>query len=120
MPNPSTNSERAVQNRIIKLLHKYNGYEYIGNLRDTENTNIREDILRTFLMERQELTSAQATEAIRRLNRPDAGRIPIIALTANAFNEDVMHSLQSGLNAHLSKPVEPELLYKTLSGFLAR
>ena len=67
MPDPSTNSERAVQNRIIKLLHNYNGYEYIGNLKDSENTNIREDILRTFLMERQELTSAQATEAIRKL-----------------------------------------------------
>ena len=71
-------------------------------------------------MRMPEMDGLQATEAIRRLNRPDAGRIPIIALTANAFNEDVMHSLQSGLNAHLSKPVEPELLYKTLSGFLAR
>ena len=59
--------ERAVQNRIIRLLQKYNGYEYIGNLKDTENTNIREDVLRKFLMERQELTSVQATEAIRKL-----------------------------------------------------
>ena len=48
------------------------------------------------------------------LDRPDAGRIPIIALTANAFSEDVANSLQSGLNAHLSKPVEPEHLYPTL------
>ncbi len=61
------NPERAVQNRIIRLLQKYNGYEYIGNLKDTENTNIREDVLRKFLMERQELTSVQATEAIRKL-----------------------------------------------------
>ena len=67
MNNPSTNSERAVQNRVIKLLCDKNGYEYIGNLKDTENTNIREDILRAFLIERQELTSAQATEAIRKL-----------------------------------------------------
>lgn len=67
MPDPSTNSERAVQNRVIKLLCDKNGYEYIGNLKDVENGNIREDILRTFLMERQELTSAQATEAIRKL-----------------------------------------------------
>ena len=64
---PSTNTERAVQNRIIRLLQEYNGYEYIGNLKDTENTNIREDVLRKFLMERQELTSVQATEAIRKL-----------------------------------------------------
>ncbi|MBO4683817.1 MAG: response regulator, partial [Desulfovibrio sp.] len=71
-------------------------------------------------MRMPEMDGLQATEAIRGLKRDDAGRIPIIALTANAFNEDVMHSLQSGLNAHLSKPVEPEMLYKTLSAFLSR
>ena len=57
----------------------------------------------------------QATEAIRALNRPDAKTIPIIALTANAFDEDVQRSLQAGMNAHLSKPVEPEKLYETLA-----
>lgn len=67
MITPSTNTERAVQNRIIKLLCEKNGYEYIGNLKDVENGNIREEILRQFLEERQELTSAQATEAIRKL-----------------------------------------------------
>ena len=48
------------------------------------------------------------------MNRADAKTIPIIALTANAFDEDVQHSMQAGLNAHLSKPVEPETLYQTL------
>ncbi len=56
----------------------------------------------------------EATEAIRRLERPDAKKIPIIALTANAFDEDVQRSLQAGMNAHLSKPVEPDHLYQTL------
>ncbi len=56
----------------------------------------------------------EATAAIRALDRPDAKRIPIIALTANAFDEDVQHSLQAGMNAPLSKPVEPNLLYQTL------
>ena len=56
----------------------------------------------------------QATEAIRALDRPDAKTIPIIAMTANAFDEDVQRSLQAGMNAHLSKPVEPERLYETL------
>lgn len=55
-----------------------------------------------------------ATEAIRALNRPDAKTVPIIAMTANAFDEDVQRSLQAGMNAHLSKPVEPERLYETL------
>ena len=40
--------------------------------------------------------------------------IPIIALTANAFDEDVQRSMQAGLNAHLSKPVEPDALFDTL------
>ena len=57
----------------------------------------------------------EATRAIRALDRPDAKSIPIIAMTANAFDEDVQQSLQSGMDAHLSKPVEPEYLYETLS-----
>ena len=56
----------------------------------------------------------EATVAIRALEREDAKRIPIIALTANAFDEDVQRSLQAGMNAHLSKPVEPDHLYQTL------
>ncbi len=55
-----------------------------------------------------------ATRAIRELDRPDAKQIPIIAMTANAFDEDVQRSLQAGMTAHLSKPVEPERLYETL------
>ena len=56
----------------------------------------------------------EATEAIRALTRPDAKTIPIIALTANAFDEDVQRSLQAGMNAHLTKPVEPDHLYQTI------
>ena len=61
-----------------------------------------------------EMDGLEATTAIRALDRPDAKTIPIIALTANAFDEDVQRSLQVGMNAHLSKPVEPERLYQTL------
>ncbi|MBR1796440.1 MAG: response regulator [Clostridiales bacterium] len=61
-----------------------------------------------------EMDGLEATAAIRALDRPDAKKIPIIALTANAFDEDVQRSLQVGMNAHLSKPVEPEHLYQTL------
>ena len=56
-----------------------------------------------------------ATRTIRELDRPDAKTIPIIAMTADVFEEDVEHCLQVGMNAHLAKPVEPEKLYGTLS-----
>ena len=46
----------------------------------------------------------ESTRVIRSMERSDAGTIPIIALTANAFDDDVQRSLQAGLNAHLSKP----------------
>ncbi len=59
-----------------------------------------------------------AAKTIRATDRPDAKKIPIIALTANAFDEDVQRSMQAGLNAHLSKPVEPEALFSTLESLL--
>ena len=61
-----------------------------------------------------------ATRAIRALNRPDAKEVPILALTANAFEEDVKASLDAGMNAHLSKPAEPELLYAAIREQIAR
>ncbi len=65
-------------------------------------------------MRMPEMDGITATGVIRKMGRPDSGTIPIIALTANAFDEDVERSLQAGLNAHLTKPVEPELLFDTL------
>ena len=60
-----------------------------------------------------------ATREIRRLDRPDATRIPIIALTANAFEEDVKTCLQAGMDAHLSKPVDIEQLKALLGRMLS-
>ncbi len=60
-----------------------------------------------------------ATRAIRALDRDDAGKIPIIAMTANVFDEDVERSLQAGMNAHLSKPIEPEILYAAMARLIA-
>jgi signal transduction histidine kinase/ActR/RegA family two-component response regulator len=65
-----------------------------------------------------EMDGLEATRRIRAMNRRDAKSIPIIALTANAFDEDVKRSMQAGLNAHLSKPVEPTILFETLEGLL--
>ena len=65
-------------------------------------------------MRMPEMDGLSATKAIRALDREDAGSIPIIALTANAFDEDVERSLKAGLNAHLSKPVNSDVLLRTL------
>lgn len=59
-----------------------------------------------------------ATEAIRLTDREDAKVIPIIAMTANAFDEDVQRSLQAGMDAHLTKPVDAVLLIETLEKFI--
>ncbi|MBR1842178.1 MAG: response regulator [Oscillospiraceae bacterium] len=61
-----------------------------------------------------EMDGLEATAAIRALPRKDAKTVPIIAMTANAFDEDVQLSLQAGMNAHLSKPIEPDKIYSTL------
>ena len=56
----------------------------------------------------------EATKAIRRSSHELAKTIPIIAMTANAFSEDIQHSLAAGMNAHISKPVEMKVLKKTV------
>ena len=56
----------------------------------------------------------EATKAIRRSSHELAKKIPIIAMTANAFSEDIQHSLAAGMNAHVSKPVEMRVLEKTI------
>ena len=69
-------------------------------------------------MRMPEMDGLEATRRIRAMDREDAKTIPIIALTANAFDEDVQRSMQAGLNAHLSKPVQPEVLYETLESLI--
>ena len=56
----------------------------------------------------------EATRQIRALDRPDAGKVPIIAVTANAFEEDVRASMEAGMNAHLPKPADIDMLCATL------
>ena len=57
----------------------------------------------------------QATEAIRKLENPLLANIPIIALSANAFESDKRMSIESGMNAHLTKPMDVPLLLETIS-----
>ena len=97
--------------RGVKVEHAEN-----GKLAVEMFENSKADYYDAILMDVRmpEMDGLEATKAIRALNRPDAKTIPIIAMTANAFDEDVQRSLQAGMNAHLSKPVEADHLYKTL------
>lgn len=60
----------------------------------------------------------ESARAIRSSSHPQAETIPIIAMTANAFDEDVAAALESGMDAHIAKPVDADVLYKTLKGFI--
>ena len=62
----------------------------------------------------------EASRAIRAMERKDAGEIPIIAMTANAFAEDVKDSLDAGMNVHIAKPIDMELLKKTVDHYIRR
>ena len=59
-----------------------------------------------------------ATKAIRALNRKDAKEIPIIAMTANAFAEDEKEALNAGMNIHLAKPIDIELLKEVIKQYI--
>ena len=61
----------------------------------------------------------EATRKIRALNRPDALAVPIIAMTANAFQQDVEQSLAAGMNEHLTKPLDGPQIANTMKKFLA-
>ena len=62
------------------------------------------------------LDGLSATRAIRALDRADARTIPIIAMTANAFEEDARKCIDAGMNAHLPKPLQMENVVATIAG----
>lgn len=64
------------------------------------------------------MTGYEATEAIRKLERPDAREIPIIAMTADAFAEDIQKCLNAGMNAHIAKPIDVRDVCRLLAKFL--
>lgn len=102
---------KVLSMREIEADHAANGKEAV-ELYESKPEGYYDAILMDMRM--PEMDGLTATKTIRASARPDADTIPIIALTANAFDEDVQQSLQAGLNAHLSKPVESDILFETL------
>ena len=101
----------VLEMREIVTDHAVNGKEAV-EMYESKPDGYYDAILMDMRM--PEMDGLTATKKIRSLDKADAKTIPIIALTANAFDEDVQQSLQAGLNAHLSKPVEPDVLFDTL------
>ena len=108
--------ETAIQSILSELLTDagYNieiasdGLEGIRKFREQHFSLILLDIMMP------KIDGYTATRVIRSTNRQDAKAIPIIAMTANAFSEDIQHSLAAGMNAHISKPVDMKTLEKTV------
>ncbi|MCL1829940.1 MAG: bacteriohemerythrin [Oscillospiraceae bacterium] len=69
-------------------------------------------------MQMPEMDGLEATRQIRKLNHPNAKRIPIIAMTANAFREDVVNCLNAGMNGHLGKPLDFDEVLNKLRNYL--
>ena len=67
-----------------------------------------------------ETNGLDAARAIRRMDRPDAAVIPIVAMTANAFTEDVNQALEAGMNAHISKPIDVPTMMNVIGELLQR
>ena len=87
----------------LRLFEQSNPYEFDAILMD---------------MQMPEMDGCEAAKCIRMLNRPDAASIPIIAVTANAFAEDVAATSAAGMNGHISKPIDVQMLYQTLEKYL--
>ena len=100
----------------IESEHAWNGKEAVQMFSDSEAGYYDAILMDVRMPEMDGLTAART---IRALERPDAKTIPIIAMTANVFDEDIERSLQAGMNAHLSKPVEPEKMYETMARLIA-
>jgi CheY-like chemotaxis protein len=82
----------------------------------------KDDFYDVILMDIQmpNLNGYEATREIRSLDDKEKANIPIIAMTANAFEEDKRDAMRAGMNAHLAKPINIRDLYKTLMGILEK
>ncbi len=99
----------------IRVVEAWNGREAVEQFRQSAVGEIQA-ILMDIMM--PVMDGYEATKEIRAMQRADAGSIPIIAMTANAFVEDKIKAREAGMNAHISKPLETKQLLKTISGMV--
>jgi CheY-like chemotaxis protein len=99
----------------INITKAWNGQEAVSIFEKSKPGDIQ-IILMDIMM--PVMNGEEASRAIRALDREDANKIPIIAMTANVFESDVKSAMQAGMNAHVGKPVDPEQLKNTMMQFL--
>lgn len=106
-----------LQMKGLNIIQAWNGLEAVHKFENSKEGSI--DII---LMDMQmpELDGCEAAKKIRKLNRKDAKTIPIIAVTANAFPEDIAATTLAGMNGHISKPIDFNILDRKLREYLER
>ena len=105
-------AQSLLEERNFKVELACNGAEAVERIRTTP-PGTYDVILMDIMM--PVMDGLEATRAIRGMDRPDCRTIPIVAMSANAFDDDLKKSVECGMNGHLSKPVEVEKLYRTLA-----
>ena len=105
-------AKRLLEKQKMEVVHADDGKKALDLFRESEEGTFDAILMDVRMPVMDGIT---ATKKIRALQRKDAETIPIIAMTANAFDEDKRHTFEAGMNAHLAKPIEPRMLYDTLA-----
>lgn len=95
----------------IEVVKAWNGFEAVEKFGKSAPYHFDAVLMH---MQMPELDGCEAARTIRKMQRPDAQTVPIIAVTANAFAEDLVATTAAGMNAHISKPIEISVLCSTL------
>ena len=99
----------------VKVTQAWNGREAVEQFQASEPFAFDAILMD---MQMPEMDGCEAARRIRAMHRPDAGQVPILAVTANAFAEDIAATTAAGMNAHISKPIDFALLCRTLSSLM--
>ncbi len=108
-------AKRLLEKQKIEVVHAENGKKAFDLFAESKENSF-DAILMDVRM--PVMDGIAATKEIRALSRADAKKIPIIAMTANAFDEDKQQTYEAGMNAHLAKPIDPMKLYETLVEYI--
>ena len=98
-------------------MQAYNGREALEKFRESPPFTYAAILMD---MQMPEMDGCEAAKAIRTLDRPDAKKVPIVAVTANAFAEDIAKTTAAGMDAHICKPIDFPSLFRLLSGLMEK